>query len=84
MKIEVALAQAEGCRLETVELALGATVADALAASSFGTESFAAVAMFGDVVPPDRRLRDGDRVDLLPALIADPMAARRERAALKR
>ena len=83
MKIEVALAQAEGSRLETVELAAGAIVADALAASSFGSEGFAALAVFGEIVRPDRTLRDGDRVDLLPALLADPVAARRQRAALK-
>lgn len=81
MKIEVALAQAGGCRLETVELAAGATVADALAASGLGEEDFAAVAVFGDIVQRHRPLRDGDRVDLLPALVADPIAARRQRAA---
>lgn len=84
MKVEVALAQADGCRLEAVELAVGATVADALAASSFGGEGFAAVAVFGELVRRDRTLRDGERVDLLPALVVEPAAARRQRAALKR
>lgn len=81
MKVEVALARAQGCRLETVELAAGATVADALAASGLEEADFAAVAVFGDIVPRHRTLRDGDRVDLLPALVADPIAARRQRAA---
>ena len=39
------------------------------------------VGVFGDVCGRDRRLQDGDRVELYRALIVDPKAARRARAA---
>ena len=38
------------------------------------------VGLFGKQVPPDTRLRDGDRVEIYRRLIADPKAKRRERA----
>lgn len=80
MKIEVALAREDGCCLATVDVAANATVAEALAASPFGGEDFAALAVFGEIVEPARPMRAGERLDLLPALPVDPMAARRERA----
>lgn len=40
----------------------------------------AALGIFGKVVPPDTRLRDGDRVEIYRPLIADPKDARRQRA----
>ena len=83
MKVEIALVGAEGCRLETVVVAANATVADVLAASPFHSERFAALAVFGEIVERDRPLREGERLDLLPALPMDPMAARRERARVR-
>ncbi len=38
------------------------------------------IGIFGKVVEPDTRLRDGDRVEIYRPLIADPKRARRERA----
>lgn len=42
------------------------------------------VGVFGEVCGRDRRLQDGDRVELYRALIVDPKAARRARAAAVR
>ena len=80
MKVEVALVRTDGCELATVELDPPATVGDAVAASGWGEQEFAAIAVFGEVVAPGRVLQAGERVDLLPLLPVDPMAARRERA----
>jgi putative ubiquitin-RnfH superfamily antitoxin RatB of RatAB toxin-antitoxin module len=38
-------------------------------------------AIFGRVVPLDERLREGDRVEILRPLIADPKQTRRQAAA---
>ena len=40
----------------------------------------AGLAIFGRRVTEDTRVHDGDRVELLRALVADPKQARRERA----
>lgn len=81
MRIEVTLATAEGVRREDVELGAGATVADALAACSFGDEDHAAVAIYGELAALDRAVEGGERVDLLHELLIDPKEARRRRAA---
>jgi putative ubiquitin-RnfH superfamily antitoxin RatB of RatAB toxin-antitoxin module len=38
------------------------------------------VGIFGEICGRDRRLQDGDRVELYRSLIVDPKAARRARA----
>jgi putative ubiquitin-RnfH superfamily antitoxin RatB of RatAB toxin-antitoxin module len=82
-----------------IDLPEGATVADALEAarSALRAQGDAArsvaeaaewrvgvVGVFGEVCDRDRRLQDGDRVELYRALIVDPKAARRARAAAVR
>jgi uncharacterized protein len=82
-----------------LDLPEGATVADALEAarSALRAQGDAArsvaeaaewqtgvVGVFGEVCGRDRRLQDGDRVELYRALIVDPKAARRARAAAVR
>lgn len=42
------------------------------------------IGVFGRLVPPETRLRDGDRVEILRPLVADPKALRRARAATAR
>jgi putative ubiquitin-RnfH superfamily antitoxin RatB of RatAB toxin-antitoxin module len=85
LRIEVVYALPQ-CAIETVlEMPVGATVADALAAA--GAEpSFreidlarAAVGIFGVTVRRDRVLERGDRVEIYRPLAADPKAARRAR-----
>ena len=63
-----------------LELPAGATVADAVAACGLALDGVAGHAVFGEVAPPGRPLRDGDRVELLDALRLDPKEARRRRA----
>jgi len=69
----------------TVTLAPGATVADAIAASGLPRDyamPTAAIeaAIGGKRVSPRTRVVDGDRVDVLRALVADPKSARIRRA----
>ena len=80
MRVEVVLVDAQGAHRQALELPANATVADAVAASRFRRQRPAAVGVHGQVVPAQRRLRDGDRVDLLPPLLVDPKEARRQRA----
>ena len=80
MRVEVVLVDASGAHCQTLELAANATVADAVAASRFGAQRSAAVGVCGKVVPMERPLRDGDRIDLLSDLLVDPKEARRQRA----
>ncbi len=70
-------------RFESVELELppGATVADAVSASGLAPGDEAGCAIHGARVDASAALRDGDRVELLRPLQADPKEARRRRAA---
>ncbi len=69
-------------RHESVHLELPdeATVADAIAASGFSMGGVTGMAIFGERVEGDCRLRDGDRLELLRPLEIDPKDARRRRA----
>lgn len=87
MRVEVAYAEADAQTVVAVELAEGATVADALAAVAerppFAQLNLSGVALgvFGDRVERDRLLVDGDRVEIYRPLIIDPREARQRRAA---
>ena len=89
MMLRVAVAIALPDRQEVVELELaeGATVADALAAARvaerFPGMECAAVGIWSRPCAPDRVLRDGDRVEVYRDLRADAKAERRARARLK-
>ncbi len=70
-----------------IELPLGATVADALAASQ-AVDRFAvadrpliALSVWSEPVGPEQVLKDGDRLELNRPLRVDPKTARRERFA---
>ena len=81
MKIEVVLAWPRRAESVTVDLPPGACVADAVAAT--GWNDLSAVdgyAVFGQRVQPETVLGEGDRVELLRPLQADPKEARRKRA----
>ena len=82
MRVEVVLAWARRFEAATLELAEGATVADALVRVDFarGTD-VVAHAIHGVQVEAAHPLRDGDRIELLRPLQADPKEARRRRAA---
>lgn len=96
MKVEVAYALPERQQLIALELHEGATALDALQASGLLQREAAIAAsahpqgcaaqtptlsVFGKVVAPTTLLRDGDRVEVLRPLQADPKEVRRKLAA---
>jgi uncharacterized protein len=85
IEIEVAYAEPERQFLRRVTLDAGASVEDAIAASSieasFGIDaSKLAAGIWSKPVARDAMLEEGDRVELYRPLIADPKEARRRRA----
>ena len=84
MKVEVIRAWPRGFDSRWVELPEGANAADAIAASGFGMDGVVALAVFGVRVDGNATLHDGDRVELLRPLLADPKDARRQRAAARK
>lgn len=80
MKVELVHATAQGASSEELELPEGTTVRAALGASRFASTPAAGVAIYGRVVALGRVLEDGDRIELLRKLRADPKDARRKRA----
>lgn len=83
MRIEVVRAWPRRYQARALELREGATVADAVAASGIDAGGISGLAVYGERATPDRLLRDGDRVELLGPLLADPKEARRRRAQTK-
>ena len=89
MKIEIAVVTEAGARHEAVEVAPGATLADALAVSALAAEADIAgaklaVALHGVLAKRNQVLEEGDRIDLLPELPVAPVDARRRRAEAER
>ncbi len=85
MKVE--LVRAWPRRYERVELELpeGATVREAVDAAAWGDDPQAvAYAVFGQRTEGSAILREGDRVELLRPLLADPKDARRQRVEERR
>ena len=71
-----------------LELAPGATLADALAASGVVARhgldrATLSAGVWGKLAPPSQALVDGDRVEVYRALAVDAKQARRERAAAR-
>lgn len=83
MKVEVVRAWPRRHLSRVLDLADGATVAEALKASGIDDTDAAGYAVFGERAGLDRRLREGDRVEVLGPLLADPKEARRKRAGTK-
>ncbi|MGN6513900.1 MAG: RnfH family protein [Lysobacteraceae bacterium] len=84
LRVEVVMAWPRRHRAVALVLPGGACVGDALAAAGFPADGIAGIAVFGERATPATPLRDGDRVELLRALQADPKDARRRRAAAQR
>ena len=84
LRVEVVLAWPRRHEAVVVSLPDGACVGDALAAAGLPAGGIAGVAVFGERAAPETPLRDGDRVELLRPLQADPKDARRRRAAAQR
>jgi hypothetical protein len=88
MRVQVAYAGPGVEALVDVEVAAGAVVADAVRLSGVIerlrlTEAALSYAIHGQRAAAGTPLREGDRVELLRPLTADPKAARRRRAAEK-
>ena len=87
MRVEVVYALSERQWQVALELEPGATAAEAVRQSGLLEQHPAlaqaalVLAVFGRVVEEGRPLRDGDRVELLRPLQADPKEARRKLAA---
>jgi len=81
ISVEVVLAWPDRVASRQVQLPDGATVADAIVAAALdGSDACPAVAVHGLLARPLQLLRDGDRVELLRPLLADPKDNRRRRA----
>jgi len=86
MHIEVVLAMPEKQELVALDLAAGATVADAIEQSGIVAmfEDFeldtSKVGIFGQKVALTQELRNGDRVEIYRPLLVDPKEVRRQRA----
>lgn len=79
--VEVVLAWPDRVASRQLQLPDTATVADAIAAAALpGSEQCPAVAVHGLLARPTQTLCDGDRVELLRPLLADPKDNRRRRA----
>lgn len=85
-RVEVVYALPYAQEIVAVELEPGATVADAIRMSGLAgrhatlRSGAPAVGIHGKVVAPEQVLADGDRVEIYRPLVADPKAARRQRA----
>lgn len=81
MRVQVLLAWPDRYVSRELALAEGATAAEAVAAAALpGSEQAEAVAVHGVIARPQQVLHEGDRVELLRPLLADPKEARRRRA----
>jgi hypothetical protein len=86
MRVTVAVALPGRQEVVALELAKGASLADALQAADLGArfpgEDFSRleVGIWGVRVARDALLREGDRVEIYRALTADPKETRRRRA----
>lgn len=81
MRVEVVLAWPERYLRCELQLPEGCTVADAIDEAALDPAGEAvACAIHGVLVRPQHLLRDGDRIELLRPLLADPKENRRRRA----
>ncbi len=81
LRVQVVMAWPHRVEAAWCELPEGARVGDALASVCLpDQESASGVAVFGVSAGIDTLLHDGDRVELLRPLLADPKESRRRRA----
>ena len=80
MQVTLISAWADRVDEQSIELAEGATLADALGAFGIDDLDLADVGIWGKSVPLDTPLKDGDRIERYRPLIADPKEARHRRA----
>jgi hypothetical protein len=89
MRVEIVYALAQQAWTSVMELPIGATASDAVMRSDFASRvpgfdlAMLGYAIFGKTISASTVLRDGDRLELLRPLVADPKQARRQRAERK-
>lgn len=84
-RVQVVLAWPHRSEWRALELAEGATVGDAVREAGIaGAGNVAGYAVFGVLADIATPLREGDRVEMLRPLQADPKDARRQRARRQR
>jgi putative ubiquitin-RnfH superfamily antitoxin RatB of RatAB toxin-antitoxin module len=89
LRVQVVYAEADRQRLVSVELAAGATVAEAVVAAMARPEfsdlsvTGLRLGIFGRLTDPETLVADGDRVEIYRPLKIDPMQSRRRRALAK-
>ncbi|WP_162310126.1 RnfH family protein [Pseudoxanthomonas broegbernensis] len=81
LRVQVVLAWPHRQQVRELSLEDGATVGDAVRLAGLPARDVAGYAVYGVAAQAGQRLRDGDRVELLRPLQADPKEARRRRAA---
>lgn len=90
MHVSIAFAAPTHVWRQALELPVGSTVGQAIAASTFSqefpefTDHLPAVGVYGERCALDRVLTDNDRVELYRPLVFDPLASRRRRAGHRR
>ena len=88
MRVEVIYALPQQAWSLVLDLPDGATASEAVARAGFATlipgfdRASLGYAIFGKTISAATVLRDGDRLELLRPLIADPKQARRRRAGM--
>jgi putative ubiquitin-RnfH superfamily antitoxin RatB of RatAB toxin-antitoxin module len=86
IEVEVAYALPERQTLLRLKVPVGTTAEEAVQRSGLLTRypdldlNASKLGIFAKVVPPQRELREGDRVEIYRPLIADPKAVRQKRA----
>lgn len=81
IEVEVVLAWPRQVLSRRLQLEEGATVAEAIVVAALeGSAGCPAVAVHGVLARPQQVLLDGDRIELLRPLLADPKDNRRRRA----
>lgn len=84
MRVEVVLGWPRRFESRQLDLPAGSTAASAAAASGLDLSQVAGYAVFGVRVDAQTRLHDGERLELLRPLVADPKESRRRRAAARK
>jgi putative ubiquitin-RnfH superfamily antitoxin RatB of RatAB toxin-antitoxin module len=79
LRVEVVYALAGTQQVVELRLRQGATAGEAVQLSGIASGGLR-FGIGGKEIPADRTLRDGDRIELLRPLAADPKDARRKRA----
>ena len=80
MRVTLISAWPDRVKERVADMAEGATLGDALVALGIADLAQADVGIWGQPVPLDTPLKDGDRIEQYRPLIADPKLARHRRA----